>query len=224
MEMIMRQESDDDIGKQLRVYKKELNQLDPMSLAANIGINNINKYIGGGTPIKGTPWHVKGVHGYRLLLKELGIENKYEDIQEGLKGKVVYVKKNPYNVETITFYEWPEEFDSILDFDKEKMIDKFFVKKVRFLLNPIVKEHIIDCDMSAVRSFFQEIEMGSNLNCIANENYEKGFKQALKLIEEGKNISECLDLLIDILDHKVLYYGPNRYGSGVWGSWDDQNR
>jgi hypothetical protein len=63
--------------------------------------------------------------------------------------------------------------------------------------------------------------MGSNLNCIANENYEKGFKQALKLIEEGKNISECLDLLIDILDHKVLYYGPNRYGSGVWGSWDD---
>ena len=97
---------------------------------------------------------MKGVYSYRLLLKQLGIEDDYEDIHEGLKAKVVYVKKNPYNVETITFHEWPKEFDDIIQFDSETMIDKFFVKKVRSLLNPIEKEAIIDSDMSAVKAFF----------------------------------------------------------------------
>lgn len=154
MEMIMKLAPDDEIGKTLRKYKKELNQLTPEDLAANIGVNNIKKYLGTGVPIKGTPWHVKGVYSYRLLLNVLGLEDKYEDIHEGLKAKVVYVKKNPYNIETITFQEWPKEFDDIIQFDAETMIDKFFVKKVRSLLNPIEKEAIIDSDMSAVKAFF----------------------------------------------------------------------
>lgn len=154
MEMIMKLAPDDDIGATLREYKKELNKLTPEDLAANIGVNNIKKYLGTGVPIKGTPWHVKGVHSYRLLLKVLDLKDKYEDIHEGLKAKVVYVKKNPYNIETITFTEWPKEFDDIVQFDKETMIDKFFVKKVRSLLNPIEKEAIIDSDMSAVKAFF----------------------------------------------------------------------
>lgn len=153
MEMIMKQESDDDIGKTLRKYKKELNKLSPEELAANIGINGIKKYLGGGTPKKGTPWHVKGVYGYRLLLDRLKLNDRYEDIQEGLKAKVIYVKKNPYNVETITFYEWASEFDEIIQIDSEKMIDNFFIKKVRLLLTPIEKEYIIDED-KGYRSFF----------------------------------------------------------------------
>jgi len=154
MEQIMRQKADNDISKLIRIYKNELNKLSPEELAANIGINGIKKYLGTGSPIKGTPWHVKGVHGYRVLLKELGIENKYEDIHEGLKAKVVYVKKNPYNIETITFHEWPKEFNTVIDYDKEKMIEKFFVNKARFLLNPIGKESIIDSDKSSVKAFF----------------------------------------------------------------------
>lgn len=154
LKMIMMQASDDDIMKNIRICKKELNKLEPEDLAANIGINGINKYLSGGIPKKGTPWHVKGVYGYRILLKELGIKNKYEDIYEGLKSKVVYVKKNPYNVETIAFHEWPKEFNNIVDYDKEKMIEKFFINKVRFLLHPINKEFILDCDMSGVKTFF----------------------------------------------------------------------
>ena len=154
MEMIMKETPEDDIASTIRKYKKELKQLDPEAIAANIGINGIKKYLGSGLPKKGTPWHVKGVYGYRLLLKELGIEDKYEDIQEGLKAKVIYVKKNPYGIETITFYEWPEEFNEVIQFDSETMVDKFFVNKIRFLLDPINKESIIDSDMSAVRAFF----------------------------------------------------------------------
>lgn len=154
MEMIMKQYSDEEIGKTLRKYKKELNQLDPEALAANIGVNGINKYLSTGSPKKGTPWHVKGVYNYRLLLKELRIQDKYEDIHEGLKAKVIYVKKNPYNIDTITFHDWPKEFDNIVQYDSETMIDKFFVKKIRLLLNPLNKEAIIDSDMDAVKAFF----------------------------------------------------------------------
>jgi DNA polymerase elongation subunit (family B) len=71
MEMIMRQEPEDQITVMIKKYKKELRSLTPGELAANIGINNIHKYIGTGKPIKGTPWHVKGVYNYRMLLKLL---------------------------------------------------------------------------------------------------------------------------------------------------------
>ena len=154
MEMIMKQEDDEKIARQIRAYKKELRELDPEALAANIGINNIKKYLGSGQPKKGTPWHVKGVHSYRMLLKELGLENKYDDVHEGLKAKVIYAKKNPYDVKTITFNEWPIEFNTIIQYDPDTMIDKFFVKKIRLLLQPISKEAIIDRDESAYKAFF----------------------------------------------------------------------
>jgi len=154
MEMIMKQYSDEEIGRTLRKYKKELNQLDPEALAANIGVNGINKYLSMGSPKKGTPWHVKGVYNYRLLLKELGVQDKYEDIHEGLKAKVIYVKKNPYNIDTITFHDWPKEFNDVVQYDLETMIDKFFVKKIRLLLNPLNKEAIIDSNIDAIKAFF----------------------------------------------------------------------
>jgi len=154
MEMIMRQEPEDQITVMIKKYKKELRSLTPGELAANIGINNIQKYLGTGKPIKGTPWHVKGVYNYRMLLKLLEIEHKYEDIHEGIKSKVAYVKKNPFNVETITFQEWPEEFDTVLQFDADTMIDKFFIKKIGTLLKPMVKEYLIRGDTQAKLNLF----------------------------------------------------------------------
>ncbi len=154
MEMIMRQEPEDQITVMIKKYKKELRSLTPGELAANIGINNIKKYLGTGKPIKGTPWHVKGVYNYRMLLKLLDIEHKYEDIHEGIKSKVAYVKKNPFNVETITFQQWPDEFDALLQFDADTMIDKFFIKKIETLLKPMVKEYLIRGDTKAKLNLF----------------------------------------------------------------------
>ena len=154
MEMIMRQEPEDQITVMIKKYKKELRSLTPGELAANIGINNIQKYLGTGKPIKGTPWHVKGVYNYRMLLKLLEVEHKYEDIHEGIKSRVAYVKKNPFNVETITFQEWPTEFDTILQFDADTMIDKFFIKKIATLLKPMVKEYLIRGDAQTKLNLF----------------------------------------------------------------------
>lgn len=154
VEMIMRQEPEDQITKMIKQYKKELKGLSPSDLAANIGVNNIQKYIGTGEPIKGTPWHVKGVHNYRKLLKILDVEHLYEDIHEGIKSRVVYVKKNPFNMETITFNTWPKEFDTILQLDSEVMIDKFFIKKIETLLHPMAKEFLIKGDRQTILNAF----------------------------------------------------------------------
>ena len=68
-----------------------------MSLS-NVGVNGIRKYLRDDGPIKGAPWHVKGVWNYRFLLKELGLEHIYENIKEGAKSRVVYVKENKYGI------------------------------------------------------------------------------------------------------------------------------
>jgi len=143
MEMILKQHPDKKINEQIQKYKKELKKLTPEDLSANIGINNLEKYLSTGSPIKGTPWHIKGVHNYRILLKELNLQDRYEDIHEGMKARVVYVRKNQFNVDSITFNEWPDEFNKVVSFDTDKMIEKFFLKKINTLLEPMNKENLL---------------------------------------------------------------------------------
>jgi len=112
-----------------------------------VNVNGIRKYLGttnsNDLPKKGTPWHVKGVWNYRFLLRELGLEKHYEDIKEGTKSKIVYVKENRYNVDTITFLRWPKEFDLHLIVDYDMMIEKFFLNKISFLLEPMGKVDLL---------------------------------------------------------------------------------
>ena len=51
---------------------------------------------------------------YRKLLKMFKLEKTYEDIHSGLKARVVYVKPNPYKMETVTFHRWPKEFSEVV--------------------------------------------------------------------------------------------------------------
>ena len=143
MEMIIKGFPDVEIINTVDKYKKELMKVYPEEIAANIGVNNINKYIINGVSQKGAPWHVKGVANYRKLLNELNIKNNYEDISEGIKVKVVYLKKNQFNFDTISFIRWAKEFDKVIEIDKNLMIEKFFIKKIRSLLEPINKENLL---------------------------------------------------------------------------------
>ena len=143
MEMIIKGFPDDEIIDMIDKYKKELMKVYPEEIAANISVNNINKYVVNGISQKGAPWHIKGVANYRKLLKELKIQDHYEDISEGIKVKVVYLKKNPFNFETLSFIRWAKEFDKVIEVDKTLMIEKFFIKKIRSLLEPINKEDLL---------------------------------------------------------------------------------
>lgn len=142
-ELIMKNATDDDIISTISRYKNELKKVSPEEIASNISINGLRKYLRVDGPIKGTPWHVKGAWNYRFLLNELDLTQHYEDIKEGTKSKVVYVKENRYNVDTITFLRWPKEFDLHLVVDYDMMIEKFFINKISFLLEPMGKTDLL---------------------------------------------------------------------------------
>lgn len=154
MEMLLKNESDDNISKQIKEYKKELKSIKhPEEIAVNITINNISKYIKNGVPIKGTPFQLKGVSNYRMLLKELKIENEYEDIHDGNKAKVIYVKPNKFGISNITFDRWPSEFNKVLIIDYDTQVNKYFIKKIENILKAIGKESILN-EKTSLKTFF----------------------------------------------------------------------
>ena len=155
MEMILKDAAEDKLIETIDKYKKELRVVPAEEIAANITTNNIGKYLSEGKPIKGTPWHIKGVYNYRMLLDKLNLENKYEDINEGTKSKVLYVKKNPYNIETVTFTVWPKEFNDVLTIDYDVMMEKFFINKIKMLLEPMGKESMLDNKKKSLGMFFK---------------------------------------------------------------------
>jgi len=154
MEMILKGYKDDDISSKIERYKTELFKVRPEEIAVNVGISHIEKFIDGGNSVKGTPWHVKGALNYRMLMKELKLEGQYDEIVEGAKAKVLYVKKNNYKIDSISFHRWPKEFDDILKVDYDKMIDKYFISKIETLLEPMNKKHLLNYHAQGVVNAF----------------------------------------------------------------------
>lgn len=155
MYMILKNEPSEDIRNRIDQYKMELRKVSPEEIAANIGVNNIKKWTSSESrPKKGTPWHVKGAINYKNLLKSLNLTSKYEDISEGLKAKVVYVKNNKWGYETVTFYKWPKEFDEFIQIDMPTMINKFFIKKIEMLLEPANRIDILVDKDDTIDIFF----------------------------------------------------------------------
>ena len=155
-ELIMRGTPDKELVKIISKYKRELRKVTPEEIAANMTVNNIDKYVRSRGPIKGTPWHVKGVYNYRLLLKKYNLWDKYEDVYEGDKAKVVYLKRNRMGIDVLTFNRWIREINTGLQVDYDKMIDKFFIKKISFLLEPMDKLDILNAEGDlAIDTFFE---------------------------------------------------------------------
>lgn len=152
--MILKGASDEDILKVYNEGRKVSLNSKIEDLSENKGVKNIGKYIAGGNYIKGTPYHVKAVYNYHRLLKELGLENKYPEILEDSKNKLIYVKANNFGVKTIMYDEvYPEEFHRLFQVDLDLMLEKYYTKKLRMLLEPMGKEYIIDSNQSFA-SFF----------------------------------------------------------------------
>ena len=140
MSMILKGASDKDLAARIESCKKELMDAPPEGISTNVGIHDTKKYMGVDNKCKkGTPMHVKGVANYRNLLHSLKLEGKYEDIAEGTKAKIVYVKKNSFGFDAIAFTRWPVEFDKILQIDHQKQIEKVFTHKIEGLLEVMNK-------------------------------------------------------------------------------------
>jgi DNA polymerase elongation subunit (family B) len=93
------------------------------------GVNTYMKYASqcnGFETVKRMPCAVKAAYFYNLIIKQLGLSEKYEEIRTGDKVKYFYVQKpNKYNIDAIAYkYKYPEEFNSIFRPDTEKMFEK----------------------------------------------------------------------------------------------------
>ena len=83
------------------------------------------------------------------------LRDNYEDIHNGERIKIIYLKKNKYNLDAISYPgHFPKEILKSLEIDKEKMIDKFFKNKIKMLLEPCDKVDLLYNDNSLLDIFF----------------------------------------------------------------------
>jgi DNA polymerase elongation subunit (family B) len=154
MTCILKNEEDSNIRSKIISYKKAIRELPFEDISGNIGVNNIKKYLGPDGPVKGCPWHVKGVYAHQVLINKFGLQDKYQEITEGEKSKVIYLLPNSYGFETLTYSsKYPKELKCVQP-DIEKMIEKFFIKKIEMLLEPCGKLHLLDLNAETLNFFF----------------------------------------------------------------------
>ena len=86
-------------------FRDHLNTMEYLNVARNTAVKNISEYDIGNNKLgdfkKGTPAHVKAALSYNALLHHFGLENRYEQIEDGAKIKWVYLSQNPYNLEAV---------------------------------------------------------------------------------------------------------------------------
>ena len=157
MSMILKASSDEAIRKKITEFRETFKVLTPLEIARNIGFGGAKDYIiddESQFTRKGTPHNVKGVASYNKMLKILGLTKKYPVIRAKEKCKVLYLKRNKYGVEELSFTEWPKEFDSHLLVDYDKMIEKTFTKKMAILLTPMNKLELLTDSTDLINQFF----------------------------------------------------------------------
>lgn len=153
---ILEDMTDEELKDKIYEYKNSLMSAVPEEIASNIGVHNINEYINSdGEYKKGTPRHLKGAAALKMLSESLGLQDKIEEIKEGEKSKVVYLKQNKWNIETLAFNNWIPEFtEAGLEIDYDKMIEKTFIEKVKMFLVPMKKEYLLEKTSDVFNDFF----------------------------------------------------------------------
>lgn len=123
--------------------------------AITSGIKNLEKFVakteGLKTP-KGTPFHVKSAIFYNHMLKEMGIEGKYEKISSCNKTKIIRITpdKNTGIVSMSFKSVFPDEFKKRFVIDDAIMFEKTFMNPIQRILtavgwrlkNPIIGESV----------------------------------------------------------------------------------
>ena len=119
-------------------FRKEFKTLPPEEISFPRGLNGLNNYSDSVTLYKkGTPIHVRGAIMYNHHLKLMGLDKKYQKIQEGEKIKFTYLKlPNHFKEDVVSFpSRIPKEFglDDYIDYDVQ--FDKAFLEPIKVILN-----------------------------------------------------------------------------------------
>ena len=102
-------------------------------------MNNITKMTQANGFGKGTPPHIRGAISFNRLLAKYKLENDWESMKDGEKGKFIYLRE-PNNIGTnvLSFnHTVPKEFDFAKYIDYEKQFSKAIIEPMEIILNPI---------------------------------------------------------------------------------------
>lgn len=126
------QEGESSLQEYFADFKKEFQKIDYQEIAAVSSANNIAKNgDAAGYPVKGAPYHIKGVLAFNRLAKT---DTSIQAIAEGDKVMVIPLKeRNPFNE---ACFAWPSgtaipeqvKADVLKYMDTNKLFDKTFVK------------------------------------------------------------------------------------------------
>ena len=117
--------------------RKKYDQLSPEEIAFPRGVNNLAKYTSrADIYAKGTPMHVRGALLYNHYIRERGLDQKYQQIQEGEKIKFIYLRTpNTIKENCIGFIgELPAELLLTKFVDYDTMWDKSFIEPLNGII------------------------------------------------------------------------------------------
>lgn len=131
-----------EIDQEILEFKNSLDTLPLEMLGKPTGVKDIKKYVerppGAGnifTTLKtGAPVNVKAAVRYNDFLKFKGLDKQHSQIVQGDKIKWVYLKDNPYKIDTMGFldFDFPEEIRKFVEqyIDRDKAFDSILKNKL----------------------------------------------------------------------------------------------
>ena len=131
-----------EIDQEILEFKNSLDTLPLEMLGKPTGVKDIKKYIerppGAGnifTTLKtGAPVNVKAAVRYNDFLKFKELDKQHSQIVQGDKIKWVYLKDNPYKIDTMGFldFDFPEEIRKFVEMyiDRDKAFDSILKNKL----------------------------------------------------------------------------------------------
>lgn len=120
-------------------FKEKFLKMECEDIAFPRTMNNITKMTQASGFGKGTPPHIRGAITFNRLLKQYKLENEWESMKDGEKGKFIYLRE-PNNIGTnvLSFnHTVPKEFSFTSYIDYEKQFSKAIIEPMEIILNPI---------------------------------------------------------------------------------------
>ena len=132
-------EDENTVQKYIADFKQSFINMQFEDIAFPRTMNNITKMTQTSGFGKGTPPHIRGAITFNRLLKKYNLENDWESMKDGEKGKFIYLRE-PNNVGTnvLSFnHTVPKEFDFVKYIDFEKQFSKAIIEPMDIILSPI---------------------------------------------------------------------------------------
>jgi hypothetical protein len=137
---IVMTQTENDLHKFIEKFRHEFKTLPAEDIAFPRSVNGLKEYSDAAHIFKkGTPIHVKGALVYNHLLREMKLNKRYQEIQEGEKIKFIYLKQpNIFNNNTLAFLSGiPKQLDAEQYIDYDLQFEKSFLEPLDIILSTI---------------------------------------------------------------------------------------